>query len=113
LSRKQKLSAVFTSKVGTEDGTFPIGKLEGQTFSTGKIRGSPLERKNVSLQDVEMIPSFPAGREKKTFPRGKENHFPMGKKIFPHRKGNIYRQKKETFHHERRKLFPVKCFAAG
>ena len=56
------------SEVGKEDGTFPIGKLDVQTFPTGKNRDSCLERRNVFQQDMETFPSFPAGREKKTFP---------------------------------------------
>ena len=93
--------------VGKEDGVFPIGKLDVQTFPTGKIRDSPLERRNVSLQDMETFPSFPTGREKKTFPSKKEKLFPMGRKTFPNGKGNIYQRERETFQRERRKLFPV------
>ena len=93
--------------VGKEDGVFPIGKLDVQTFSTGKIRDSLLERRNISLQDMEMFPSFPTGREKKTFPSKKEKLFPMGRKTFPNGKGNIYQQERETFQRERRRLFPV------
>ena len=59
-----------------EDGTFPIGNLDGQTFSTGKIIGSPLDRRNVSLREVETFPGFPEGRKKKTFLSGKRKHFP-------------------------------------
>ena len=88
--------------VGKEDGVFPIGKLDIQTFPTGKIRDLPLERRNISLQDMETFPSFPTGREKKTFPSKKEKLFPMGRKTFPNGKGNIYQQESE-----RRKLFPV------
>ena len=93
--------------VGKEDGVFPIGKLDVKTFPTGKIRDLPLERRNVSLQDMEMFPSFPTGREKKTFPSKKEKLFPMGRKTFPNGKGNIYLQERETFERERRTLFPV------
>ena len=66
-----------------------------------------MERRNVSLQDMETFPSFPTGREKKTFPSKKEKLFPMGRKTFPNGKGNIYQQERETFERERRKLFPV------
>lgn len=93
--------------VGKEDGVFPIGKLDVQSFPIGKIRYSPLERRNVSLQDMETFPSFPTGREKKTFPSKKENLFPMGRKTFPNGIGNIYQRERETFQRERRKLFPV------
>ena len=67
-----EMSIIFIA-VGKEDGTFIIGKLDVQTFPTGKIRDSGLERRNVSLQNVETFPSYPAEREKKTFPS-----FPTG-----------------------------------
>ena len=62
-----------------EDGPFPIGNLDGKTFPAGKIRGSPLERRNVSLREVENFPGFPEGRKKKTIPSGKRKHFPREK----------------------------------
>ena len=70
---RRNITSAMRSK---EDGTFPIGNLDGQTFPTGKIRGSPLERRNVSLREVETFPGFPEGRKKKTFPSGKGRHFP-------------------------------------
>ena len=70
---------ITSSVCSKEDGTFPIVNLEGQTFPTGKIRGSPLERRNVSLRKVETFPGFPEGRKKKTFPSGKGKHFPREK----------------------------------
>ena len=75
LERRNITSAVCSK----EDGTFPIWNLDGQTFPTGKIRGSALERRNVSLREVETFPSFPEGRKKKTFPSGKGKHFPREK----------------------------------
>ena len=73
---RRNITSAMRSK---EDGTFPIGNLDGQTFPTGKIRGSPLERRNVSLREVETFPGFPEGRKKKTFPSGKGKHFPREK----------------------------------
>ena len=73
---RRKIASSVCSK---EDGTFSIGNLEGQIFPTGKIRGSPLERRNVSLLEVETFPGFPEGRKKKSFPSGKGKHFPREK----------------------------------
>ena len=72
LERKNITSSVCSK----EDGIFPIVNLEGQTFPTGKIKGFPLESRNVSLREVETFSSFPAGRKRKTFPSGKGKHFP-------------------------------------
>ena len=66
---------ITSSVCSKEGGTFSIGNLEGQIFPTGKIRGSPLERRNVSLWKVETFPGFPAGMKRKTFPSGKGKHF--------------------------------------
>ena len=73
---KRNITSPMRSK---EDGPFPIGNLDGKTFPAGKIRGSPLERRNVSLREVENFPGFPEGRKKKTFPSGKGKHFPREK----------------------------------
>ena len=73
---RRNITSALCSK---EDGTFPIWNLDGQTFPTGKIRGSPLERRYVSLREVETFSSFPEGRKKETFPSGKGNHFPWEK----------------------------------
>ena len=74
--RRRNITGAMRRK---EDGTFLIGNLNRQTFPTGKIGGSPLERRNVSLREVETFPGFPEGRGKKTFPSGKGKHFPREK----------------------------------
>ena len=75
LERRNITSAVCSK----EDGTFPIGNLDGQTFPTGKIRGSPLERRNVSLREVETFPGFPEGRKKENFSQWEGKTLPKGK----------------------------------
>ena len=73
---RRNITSAMRSK---EDGTFPIGNLDGQTFPTWKIRGSPLERRNVSLREVETFPGFPEGRKKKNISPWEEKTLPKGK----------------------------------
>ena len=82
----------FTSAVGNQAGTFPIRKLDGQTFPT-EIKGSPLERRKFSFGMRRYFPVFLGEGKRNHFPVGREN--PWNGETFPIAKGKHYSVRKE------------------